>query len=385
MTNDKQPEVTNGKAIQSPDDQSVSKPAGKTGAPAGGKPGDTRRNGGGGALLARLFVLLLIVGALAVGGWFGWQWLKREKSAYDAVIASQSAELSRLETRLNRIEETRVAQDEFENLDESLTNAQARLRDRMDVIANEMEALREAAQGGRRDLIKAEVEYLLRIAADELYLTQDVDTAIYALQAADDRLRQLAEPRLNPVRQLIADHLRALGAVNMPDTSGMALKLGSLVQEVSSWPLRQAQHANEVDVVRDAAPADASWWQRFQAGVARLFDKLVVVQRAEPPPPLLTPEEHFFLYRNVELQLAAARTALLAGDAAAYRQSLEMAREWLNRFFDKSNPVVNSAIADISGLLDVSLQPSLPDITPALERFRALTGNTVRPTGARTE
>jgi len=345
----------------------------------------TARSGRGAWRLFLTLLLLTLLGALAAGGWFGWQWLQQEKSDYDARIEAQSETIAHLETRLDRLAETGVVQDEFEELRQQVDTARTRLRDRMDAIAGEMDTLREAAQGGRRDLIKAEVEYLLRIAADELYLTQDVDVAIYALQAADDRLRQLAEPRLNPVRQLIADHLRALGAVNVTDTSSMTLKLGSLMREVAELPLSQTQHARAVEELADVPADDASWWERLQRGVGRVFDKLVVVQRAEPPAPLLQPEEHFFLYRNVELQLAAARAALVMRDTAVYRQSLEMAREWLLRFFDQNDPAVANAIADIGGLLEVSLQTELPDITPALARFRTLSGNPLRDMGARDE
>lgn len=392
MTNETNTENQGDKTPRPPAVQEPGRNAGdgpKKNAP-GEIPRDTRRKTGGtGRTLWRLFLLLLLLlllGALGVGGWFGWQWLEEEKSAYDTEIEAQSEMIARLESRLERVAETAVAQDDLDTLREQLDSTGMRLRDRMDAIAEEMDSLREAAQGGRRDLIKAEVEYLLRIAADELYLTQDIDTAIYALQAADDRLRQLAEPRLTPVRQLIADHLRALGTVTVADTSGMALKLGALMRQVSELPLHQAEHARAAEETAQATGEEqATWWQRVQRGVSRVFDKLVVVQRAEPPAPLLRPEEHFFLYRNVELQLAAARTALLMGDGAVYRQSLETAREWLMRFFDRNDPAVANAIADISGLLEVSLQPELPDINPALDRFRALSGNPLENMGARDE
>lgn len=347
------------------------------------RPGKAARpKSGTAATLARLLVLLVIVGALVAGGWFGWQWLQGERARLDAALEDRSAEIARLEAKLERLAETRVSGDELVALREEFGERYTVLGERLESVISDMETLRDAAQGGRRDLLESEIEYLLRIAADELYLTRDVDTAIYALETANDRLRRLADPRYTPVRQLIADHLRALAALNLPDVQGMALKLGSMMREVPELPLRQAQHARAVDETATPAATDAGWWERVRAGVARLADKLVVVQRAEPPPPLLRPEEHFFLYRNVELQLAAARAALLAGDAAAYRQSLELAREWLNRYFDVSDPAVKNAIADITGLLEVNLQPALPDITSALERFRALSdGRRLRGAG----
>ncbi|HEX7030147.1 MAG TPA: uroporphyrinogen-III C-methyltransferase [Gammaproteobacteria bacterium] len=360
----------NGKTEKPSPETTPEKPA--TAAAGKPKPERPARKRGFGRLLARLLLLLLVAGGLGVAGWFGWQWLRGEKSAYDDTIAQQGAAIARLEAEIERLRETRAAKDDMTALREDVETAGMELRDRMNRIASDMDALSDAAQGGRRDLMRAEIEYLLRVAADALYLTQDVDTAIYALQAADDRLRRLGDPRFMPVRRLIADHLQELGAISVPDINGRALQLGSLMRQVSELPLRQSQHARAADDAVAGAPVDANVWQRFRDGVARLFDKLVVVQSAEPPPPLLKPEEHFFLYRNVELQLAAARAALLMGDAAVYRQSLETAREWLNRYFDTNDPAVANAIAQISELLEVTLQPSLPDVTAALERFRTL-------------
>lgn len=328
----------------------------------------TRKPRGGGLL--RLLVLLLIVAGLGAGGWFGGQWLWAE---YTDRMEAQQQQLQKLQQELRQLRETRVDVAAFTESRDALVQSQAALRDQIDSLAASVEDLRDAAQGGRRDLIQAEIEYLLRIAEDELYLTGDVDTTIYALQSADDRLRALEAPRLNPVREQIAAHISELGTVTVPDTTGMALKLGNLMRGVKQLPLAQSAHARQQQAETAQTDADAGWWQRFKAGTQRLFARLVTVDDAEPPAPLLQPEEHFFLYRNVELQFAAARAALLQGDAAAYRQSLTTAREWLLEYFDTEHAQVAGMLDDINGLLSVSLQPDLPDISGALQTFRELT------------
>lgn len=324
----------------------------------------------------RWLLVLVLLGGLGAGGWFGWQWLQQAEASYTQALDQQRAEIRQLRNELQTLRETTVDVSSFGETQDAISSAQDALRDRIDALATSVEQLRDAAQGGRRDLLRAEIEFLLRIAADELYLTGDVDAAIYALQAADDRLRALEAPQLMPVREEIADHLTALSTVAVPDTSGMALKLGSLMRAAKTLPLDQSAHAREQQVEEQAAE-EGGWWQRFKAGTKRLFSKLVTVDKAEPPPPLLSPEEHFFLYRNLELQFAAARAALLQGEAAAYRQSLETAREWINRYFDTNDAQVAGVLSDINGLLEISLHPDLPDISGALETFRRLAGNEV--------
>ncbi len=157
----------------------------------------------------------------------------------------------------------------------------------------------------------------------------------------------------------------------------MAFKLGSLQRTVDELPLAQQQYA-EMQAEENVAGSDESWWQRFRSGLDRLYGKLVTLQPAEPPKPLLAPEDSFFLRRNLELQLATARAALLRQDANSYRQSLEMARGWLTEYFDQNDAEVKGVLADLNGLLAISLQPELPDVTPALTTFREINGNGVR-------
>jgi uroporphyrin-3 C-methyltransferase len=74
----------------------------------------------------------------------------------------------------------------------------------------------------------AEALYLSRLAVERLQTTQDVKTAIVQLTAADDRLRQVADPSLMPVRKILVDKISELKAVNAPDFEGLWLQLGTI-------------------------------------------------------------------------------------------------------------------------------------------------------------
>ena len=66
--------------------------------------------------------------------------------------------------------------------------------------------LRFAAAGDkvRAAWLLAEAEHYMRIANAQLGLAGDVDVAQTSLGLADDTLRELNEPRLIPVRKLLA-------------------------------------------------------------------------------------------------------------------------------------------------------------------------------------
>lgn len=363
------------------DDKPKDQAAGKTVENAEGKgkgkgQGERKSKNNGGRLLATI-LLLLLVAALVAGGWYGSQWILAERASLQTRLQAQESRLQDLRAELQRLQETGADQDALAAVANAASAEDAALDERMIRLETAMNDLRDAAEGGRRALMQAEVEYLLRIAADELYLGTDVEAALYALQAADERLRQLGDPRFNPVRELIADHLAQLNAVSIPDIPGMAFKLGSLQRTVEELPLAQQRYA-ETQAETEASIGDSGWWQRFKSGLDRLYGKLVVLQPAEPPKPLLSPEDSFFLRRNLELQFATARAALLRQDAKSYRQSLEMARRWLAEYFDQDDAQVQALLADLNGLLAINLQPELPDVTTALTTFREINGNGVR-------
>lgn len=323
----------------------------------------------------RTLVTILLLAGIGTGLGYGGRLAYREYRAFmvqfdrqQSQNIEQQAEIARLQERLDALLAADATRDE----------QLAGVRDRMDNLATGMEDLRQAAQGGRRDLLKSEIEWLLRISADELYLTGDVTASLYAMQAADDRLRQLDDPALNPVRRSIAAHIANLNAIVVPDTSGIAFKLGSMQTEIGNLPLAQSDVARAAIEVTSETAEDATLWQRIKAGLDRVLFKLVAVSSAEPPAPLLSPEESFFLYRNLELQIAAARAALLQNDARAYRQSLQNARAWLIRYFDNDDNRVRSTLADINGLLEVNLQPELPDISEPLTILRSINARRVR-------
>ncbi|MDZ7810454.1 MAG: uroporphyrinogen-III C-methyltransferase [Arhodomonas sp.] len=59
--------------------------------------------------------------------------------------------------------------------------------------------------------------------------------------------------------------------------------------------------------------------------------------------PLRPIEERYFLRENLRLRLEGARLAALQGDTSTYRDGLERAREWLQRYYDGDDPAVAEA------------------------------------------
>jgi uncharacterized protein HemX len=119
-----------------------------------------------------------------------------------------------------------------------------------------------------------------------------------------------------------------------------------------------------------AAPATQSAWRRALARVGAAFAGLVTVRRSSGEDFTPLPEQRYFLYRSLELELEAARLALLRGDAADYAQSLDAAERALQTRFDADDPGVQSALATLGKLEEIELVPAWPDISGSLAELR---------------
>jgi uroporphyrin-3 C-methyltransferase len=86
-------------------------------------------------------------------------------------------------------------------------------------------------------------------------------------------------------------------------------------------------------------------------------------------PPLIAVEEEYFLYQNLRLQLEAMRLALLSGDAANYQDSNELARNWMQTYFDTSDESVKAFLSELQALQAIKFNPYIPDISGTLKAF----------------
>lgn len=225
----------------------------------------------------------------------------------------------------------------------------------------------------RAEWALAEAEQLLVIANNRLQLARDVRSALNALRAADALLKELADPKLLPVRRLLAREMNELAALEKADIVGVTLRLGALAESVDRLPL-----AVEVRTRGNAAPAPgaAAETSRWRDGARNIWQDVLSLVRirtdVEVQRPLLPPEQQYFARENLRLMLYGAQFALLQGDAAVYRQNLNAANRMLKDFFDLNTQVVSDMQAELDRLKAERVFAELPDISTSLETLRRL-------------
>ncbi len=382
-TNSSEDEVTDDPVVDEADqakDDPFSEPDATTTtstAPAGKK---------GAGIIAWLALLLAAVAVVASG----LDILRERNSEGDA--AQSSAQLdSRIRNLTASISATQEVMSSLEQGVSTLTDASAerdaavdrigrQLDDRLQQIESlpgrvatveaSLSALQGISTGSRNAWLLAEAEYYMQIANAQLQLARNPELAMLALTHADERILQLADPRLMGIRQALSDELRALEAMEKPDTAGITLTLASLAATVDSLQLKQETVAREKEEAATVDP-ELTGMERAMASLRNAVDGIVSVRRDdEATTPLIAPEAEFFLRANLALQMQAARLALLRGEEIVFRQSLDDVDKWLGDYYDLDSTPVQSARVTISELRGSLLTVAVPDISQSLRLLR---------------
>jgi len=347
-----------------------------------GKDGDGRgpRNGGQGRS-GRGIALLALAGALAALVWATWTWQDAQRSlaslsAVDQTGTSQRDDLQQSMAELRReVERLEAGRAALEGARQDTFNDIAGLSQRLANLESMAKEEYGVSDEVRNKWILAEVEYLLQIANARLQLARDVKSAVSALRLADGRLSTMEDPALTEVRRRIRGELMDLDAVKLPDIQGIALTLGTLATRINQLPLSRAMQLNSERPV-ESVDENANGWDRAVSKMGQAFSSIISVRKTdELATPLLSPTEEYFLRRNLELKLEAARLALLYGDEASYRESLRNARRWLNEYFDTSDTATGNAIETLGQLEVQNIRPVLPDISGSLSLLKILATN----------
>jgi uroporphyrin-3 C-methyltransferase len=328
------------------------------------------------------FALLLALLSVAGTGYLYWRSgaegarAARSQESLAAVSGNVQEALDSLENLKGSMSELATSDSQYEDEISALERQLGEILDRFETLPGRLRALESAVsslQGistdARDTWLLAEAEYYMQIANAQLQLAGNPARARMALEFADQRIQQLANPALTDVRRALSRELRELDAIEKPDIEGMSMTLASLADEVSSLPLRQNTATKEA---KGAPPAtEQSGFDRALSSVKNAFSGIVSVRRTdEDIRPLLSPDAQYFLRANLALQLQTARLALLRGEQAIFEQSLADASSWLNEYYAADSRAVQSALETLAGLRGGGFAVAMPDISESLELLR---------------
>lgn len=295
-------------------------------------------------------VLLLIISALS-SGWLYWQ-LQQNQQLQQQQITVLSTDNETLADALQQSQnQLGTAEQKQQQIAEQLSELVAR------------EKLSSADI--KRTWALQEIDYLLNIANQRALLAHDIAGARQALEMADEQLEALSDYRLHPLRALIAEDMMALDALADLDIAGMALQLQVAAKRINQLRVAKGPEVTADTTSEAAAPVNEASWQQAVNDVWQQIRSLVVIRHDQSgESAVLVPEQRYFLYQNLRLQLESARLALLNADASSYKHSLQTAVSWLERYFagDERDAMLNT----LNALQQQQIEITIPDISASL-------------------
>ena len=316
--------------------------------------------------LARLFsrlsvmqIMLAIVLAL-----FLWQWLTMQWQIND-VQQALAARLSELNgtNKASQILITQTQESQRE-LAAKVGLLESRFAEGQSQRAA-LESMYKDLSSSRDEVVLAEIEQVLMLAAQQLQLSSNVKTALIVLQQTDERLVRMNRTALNGLRKAISQDINALQMLPGIDVQGINFRLDNLIAAADTLPLSQdIQQAQTHKVEAGVAASTDSAWQILAREIWGELRQLIHIENMEKAElPLILPEQSFFLRENLKLRLLSARIALLSRDEVTFKRDLQISREWVSRYFDTKSPPVIQALAVLNKMRQSTINIELPGLS----------------------
>jgi len=336
------------------------------------------------------YMVLLGVIGLAAGGWFLLQELRSRQEGLGGQITDKTHQVQEVTHQITSVQSDIAAlHTQVATLQSQLSGNDAKIERRLGDQAEQLDAKLESTRGEfagaiqqiqrqlnktRGDLLITDAEYLLSVANQKLNLVGDVKSVLAAMEAADQRLHESADPAVYKVREALAEEMAAVRKIQAPDLVGLSSQLLALEKKVPALPLllphagtvKQHEKAKEEQQAKAEEQSPEEKGDAFDSAL-RGFKDLVTVRRTDQPvEALLAPEQVEVLRQLLLLKLESSRAALLRNDERLYRDSLATAIDWIGQHFDTAADETKTMLDALNSLADRSFTVAYPDISKSM-------------------
>ena len=307
--------------------------------------------------------IVILLSLLAATAWFMQQQLQKQQG----VTADLEARFAASEQLANQFSELKqTATKDASTIQQRL----AELNSADISLVEKLDTLTQAQQLTNDDVLRtwalAEVKFLLNTANQSILLAGDVEKTQTALTLADQQIQSLSDPRLHPLRALLADEQLALSSLAKVDIAGLAVQLQSAIKGVDRLQIlmgpavvaaSEGESDTSLSLPDSLQSAASSAWQEIKS--------LVVIRHQDDAnAALLVPEQRYFLYQNLQLKLESARLALLSGQETIFHDSLASAAQWLQQYFVGGER--DAMLEMLKQMHSQTIKIELPDISASL-------------------
>lgn len=264
-----------------------------------------------------LFIAILVALLLAAIAAFQYQQNQQVKS----ILNETQSELAKFRIGFN---DQRNKLTNLENAHQTSSKDQSTLIESQQIQSKQLIALTSQFSQltgiRRQDWEIARLEYLLKTASQRLHLDSDVQGAISALTTADEYLNIINDPALLSVREQINKDLHNLKSLNLLDTSGVYIKLDTLIDEIPQ--LQPSQPSFELEE-NDETSSTLDFWDWLSTKLIGLVK--ITSSEVKPATAWLSAEARDQVNAMLTLRLMHAQQALLTENQSIYQTAITQA------------------------------------------------------------
>lgn len=282
---------------------------------------------------------LILVAALAAVTWWLWpQWtaVQQQQQVLQQLQQQQAEQGQQQYQQLT----TQVQQQLALVVDQQKQQGALSEQQQQALLQLQLESKKQLSNGRTWQLWQ--IQQLLQLAGQKIWLEQDMPAALRLLQGAEQQLALLQDSSMQPLRQAIQADLAELQKNTLPDVAKIQLGLTSLRKAVFDLPLRQSER--ELDDAEPAAVTSSDWQTTLLQHWNSFWSSLVHVRPTQPEDlSVLSAGEQLSLRNTLQQQLLLAELAAMKYQSELYQVALQQAMDTLQRYFAAVDPKVSAA------------------------------------------
>lgn len=222
-----------------------------------------------------------------------------------------------------------------------------------------------------------EAHYLVKLANDNLQISENLPLIITLLQTADSKLRDSTDPKIIALRKALTEDITTFQALQSVDITGIYLKLAALNNAVDKLALPNNRPV--ADENTSTTNKRLPWWKKGLQQTWNSLKQIVIVRyNASGEMPFIAPGQQDFLYQNLHAKYEQAMWALMNRQEEIYKTSLQQTQLWIAKYFLQDDPATQAQIANLKELENISIDPKLPTLDKTMEAFNSYFADTAK-------
>ncbi len=305
----------------------------------------------------------IVLCTIAVGAyWLYEQHHDKQSNAQQSIQALES-QITQLQGKQNannsNIEDIKIAQT---NLNQNLDNAISETVKTSNLVNANSKRLAELSGRRPSDWLLAEASYLVNMAGRKVYLERDLRTAMQLLLEADERLKDLNDPSLFPVRALIASDLQNLKQVNPVSKESIAMAINGMKSKIDSLPLDtlklpETEPSEDLTLSNEAS----DWRQNLSKTWKAIVGDFISIKQIDAPlEPYLAERQQWLINQELKHAMSQAQSAVLDGNVAIFTSTMQNAIAIIIEHYQLDQSSVGQFLKALQELQNKDLNLNLP-------------------------